>query len=135
MSAIAYKPAICTSIRAVSHIPLLRPAVRPLSMASLVPGPIWKRMPVEQVFQVAVGNNFFHHASCFGDDLGRALYWKGIAGYEAETAAVFCSIAQRARVVVDVGACTGMYSPLALASSPECEVIAFEPTTWCASGT
>lgn len=96
-------------------------------MAGIVPSPIWKRIPVEEVFQVNIGDTFFRYASLSADDLGRALYWKGIVGYESETIAVFCSIAQQARVIVDVGACTGLYSLVALAVSAKCRVIAFEP--------
>lgn len=54
--------------------------------------------------------------------IGRAL-----GGYEEETVGEFCAASRSARVVIDVGACTGFYTLLALGSSPGCRVIAFEP--------
>src|SRR5438445_6231686 len=88
-----FKPVIRDCIRMFSNIPLLRPAIRPLSMAGLVPDPVWKRMPVDETFKVSVGARAFCYASCYRDDLGRSLYWKGIMGYEAETIPTFSSLA------------------------------------------
>jgi FkbM family methyltransferase len=105
----------------------MRPAVRPLCKAGVVRDSVWKRLPVEETFSVSVGGQCFRYASCYGDDLGRSLYWRGITGYESETIEAFCSFLTDARVVLDVGAYTGLYSLLSLSLNSNCEVVAFEP--------
>jgi FkbM family methyltransferase len=112
---------------AVSRIPLVRPTLRPFSKAGLLPDPVWKRLPVDEVFDVRIETEYFRYASFDGDDLGRVLYWKGITAFEGETVVEFCSLVRSAKIVIDVGACTGFYSLLALASNPDTRVIAFEP--------
>lgn len=53
------------------------------------------------------------------------LYWLG--EYEPETTALFCALAARSTVVLDIGAADGLYAILAAAASPAARVLAFEP--------
>jgi FkbM family methyltransferase len=63
-----------------------------------------------------------------GDDqIATRVFWKGWAGHEPETAAVFFRLATKARVVIDVGAYNGIYTLLAALANRECQVYAFEP--------
>ena len=112
---------------AVARIPFLKPSLRPLTKAGLLPYSIWMRLPVTETFQVSAGGVRFRYASFTGDDLGRILYWRGPDAFEGETLPEFSRLAASARVVIDVGACTGFYTLLALACSRESRVIAFEP--------
>ena len=61
------------------------------------------------------------------DWVSNQVYWRGWSGYEPETAPLFFEMAQRARLIVDVGAYVGYYSLLAAHANPEGLVLAFEP--------
>ncbi len=61
------------------------------------------------------------------DDVASAVYWRGWAGHEPETAPHFYRLATRARVTVDVGAHVGYFSLLAAYANPDGTVYAFEP--------
>ncbi len=63
-----------------------------------------------------------------GDDwVSNQLYWRGWAGYESETAALFFTLAKQARVTLDVGAYVGFYTILAAHANPAGQVYSFEP--------
>jgi FkbM family methyltransferase len=62
------------------------------------------------------------------DDLVAQIYfWFGPDAYETTSLKVWRNLTRRAKVVVDVGAYTGVYSLAAARANPECEVYAFEP--------
>lgn len=69
----------------------------------------------------------------WGGVLENGLYWRGIEGYEPECLKVWCRLASTARVVIDVGANTGLYSLLAAATGPKARVHGFEPLDRIAS--
>jgi FkbM family methyltransferase len=127
MHSSALKQAGRSAAAAVARIPLVKPGLRPLSKAGLLPYSIWMRLPVSETFEVSTNGVCFRYASVGGDDLGRILYWKGPTAFEGETITEFARLAASARVVVDVGACSGFYTLLALACNPQSRVIAFEP--------
>jgi FkbM family methyltransferase len=62
-----------------------------------------------------------------GDDFGSALFWRPAAVLESDVLPVFIKFARSTSRFVDVGAHTGIYSLLACAASPACQVMAFEP--------
>lgn len=53
------------------------------------------------------------------------LYWLG--EYEPETTSLFCRLAARSAVVLDIGAADGLYAILAAAANPAARILAFEP--------
>jgi FkbM family methyltransferase len=63
-----------------------------------------------------------------GDDwIGNQVFWRGWAGHEPETAAVFFALARKAEATLDVGAYVGYYALLAAHANPAGRVIALEP--------
>lgn len=63
-----------------------------------------------------------------GDDwISTQLFWRGLKGYEPETAPLFYGLARHARTVVDVGAYVGYFSILAALAGAE-RVVAIEPS-------
>ena len=106
----------------------LRTGLRAASYAGLLPGSLWRRLPVDLTFEVAVPNAqaFLYRASP-NDAIGRSLYWRGLQGYEPETVRPFLDLARAAQVILDVGANTGVFTLLASAVNPAARVIAFEP--------
>jgi len=61
------------------------------------------------------------------DQLGRILFYRGLAAYEPEILRVLPDLARQARGFIDVGAHTGLFTLLALACNPGANAIALEP--------
>ena len=98
-------------------------------MRGALPRALWRRLPVTpEEFSVPLGREAsFRCSAPAGDASIRALYWRGIKGWEPETLLVFRRLVAEAEVFVDVGANKGVFSLVALASSPRLRVEAFEP--------
>jgi FkbM family methyltransferase len=116
------------AVRAAAAVDPLREALRRGAQLGVVPGPIWKRTPVEADFEVRFpeGAHFRYLSSAY-DGIGRQLYFKGVTWWEYETTALFGRLAARASLTLDIGANTGFYTLLAAAANPAGRVIAFEP--------
>lgn len=114
--------------RTLTSLPAIRPALRGMSQAGLLPPAVWMRLPVEGSFTVTLpGGETFEYASSANEGIGRALHWRGIEGYEPETTHVFYALAKSAKVVADIGANTGMFALMACAANPNARVYPFEP--------
>lgn len=118
---------------AVTKNPLIgRPLLR-AARSGRLPERVFSKLPAAGVFTVSVGDGAsFRYAATRDDGIGRYLYWRGLdwrglAAWESATTRMFFAAARRARIVVDVGANTGIYTLLACAASPHCRVVAFEP--------
>lgn len=105
----------------------LRWAIRSLSLRGHVPPSVWKRLPPPAgLFEVAVGDRSFAFDAAAGDVLPRRLYWRGMAGHEAETFDAIAPLMATVSQFVDVGANVGLYSLYACAANPTTTAIAFE---------
>jgi FkbM family methyltransferase len=63
-----------------------------------------------------------------GDDwISTQIFWGGLRGYEPETVPVFFALAERAEVIVDIGAYVGYFTVMAALAAPGASVIALEP--------
>jgi len=61
------------------------------------------------------------------DSIASRLYWSGLEGHEPETIKTYLSLLEGSKVVLDVGASTGLFSLLAAAGCSNRKVYAFEP--------
>jgi FkbM family methyltransferase len=86
------------------------------------------RLPVDLTFSVNLpdGNNLMY-CSTPNDNIGRALYWKELTYWEAETIPVFYLIAKHSKTILDIGANTGFYTLLGCAANQDAIVYSFEP--------
>jgi len=91
------------------------------------PASIWKRLPIYGEIAVTApdGQTFRYHAR--GEPLGKTLFWRGVAGFEPGSAAVFCALAARVEHFLDIGAYSGLYTLLATTVNRSCRVSCFEP--------
>ena len=64
----------------------------------------------------------------YGTWIENELFWRGVfGGWEASSLRLWTELAERAQVIVDVGANTGIYALLAKTVNPSARVFAFEP--------
>jgi FkbM family methyltransferase len=101
--------------------------ILPLTRSGRLPEAIWRRLPSPDLIRVPMpdGSGFDYYAGSYSS-VGRELHWRGLEEVEAATLRPFIAIANGARLVVDVGANTGLYSLVACAAGAR-RVIAFEP--------
>jgi FkbM family methyltransferase len=106
----------------------VRNLLREYALKGVLPGMLWKRLPVEADFSLLGpdGQNFFYSAIA-NDRIGRYLFWRGLQGHEPETVKIFYEIAKKSNVVLDVGANTGLFTLIACIACNSSRVIAFEP--------
>lgn len=106
----------------------MRAVLRCVSDVGLLPDAVWRRLPANGTFAVPLDRGIeFRYCSSSADQIGRALYWKGVASWEAETIPAFVRMVQRSALFLDIGANTGVYTLLACAVNPAIRVMAFEP--------
>jgi len=101
-----------------------RGSVRSLAQHSLLPPSVWKRLPAQNPTTVRLSEEA---SFLYRGPFDRELCWRGLDWIEGATIRPFFALAERARVVVDVGANTGLYTLVACAASPDLDVVAFEP--------
>ena len=107
--------------------PVAAPVLRPL--ARWLPRKMLFGMPVRRSFRVAVpGSRRGFRAEVNAEDqIAKALFWYGLAGYEQHAVQLLAGLADHTGTFLDVGANTGVYSLLMAASNPGTTVHAFEP--------
>jgi len=124
---ISYKTAVRRSLAALTRITPVSVTIRAMSTRGLLPESVCRRLPVERSFHVQVpGTKGFNYTSHRRDGVGRDLYWRGL-GHDGATIREFSSRCERASVVLDIGANSGLFTLLACTINPRVQVIAFEP--------
>lgn len=92
-----------------------------------VPDAVWKRCPVFGEFRVTLNGDSGFVYQARGEPLGKVLFWRGLDSFEPGSAAVFTALARDAKVFIDVGAYSGLYTLLATTVNRACKVCCFEP--------
>jgi FkbM family methyltransferase len=78
-------------------------------------------------FRVRIDGSSFLYQFSGSDNIGELLYWLGLSQLEPAVMAKFAPLCRDARIILDVGANTGLYSLAALSLNPRCQVVAWEP--------
>ena len=64
----------------------------------------------------------------FGTEIENDIFWKGLTGgWEKISMKLWMQLCRKAKVILDIGANTGIYALTAKAVKPESSVFAFEP--------
>jgi FkbM family methyltransferase len=91
------------------------------------PHSIYKHLSFKGIMKVKAGSSSFkirHH----GTEIENDIFWKGLTnGWEKTSMQLWIELCKDAKVIIDVGANTGIYSLTACAVNPRSDVIAFEP--------
>lgn len=111
----------------VMAVPGVTPATQAMTSRGLLPGRIWRRLQPLGVSTVRpVSGGQFRYLATAGDAMARAVVWTHMRQWEETTQPVLADLAREARVFVDGGAYTGVYTLLATAVNPRLHVVAFE---------
>lgn len=108
-----------------SIIPFKKQAFNLLKPLNL-PSSIYKYLRFQGVFEVEVQEKVFkimHH----GYPVENELFWKGLKKWESVSLQFWMTMSKRSKVIIDVGANTGIYSLIAASLNPSAQVYAFEP--------
>jgi len=113
-------------------LPLKRPilhVLRFLGLGRILPSRIKPFLVFEGAFDVPLHyeNALFAINNGYGRQIEADLFWEGAESFETESMHVWRRLARDARVIIDVGANTGVYSLVAKAINPRAQVFAFEP--------
>jgi FkbM family methyltransferase len=81
----------------------------------------------EGAFSVPVDGRAFLMSNGYGREIESKIFWGGLNAFEGNTLHWWKILAKRSKVIIDVGANTGVYSLLAKTLNPLAEVHAFEP--------
>jgi FkbM family methyltransferase len=108
------------------RLPLKQPvlsALRPLHL------PVWlyKHLHFKGIFEIATSVRPFKIVH-YGEEIENELFWEGLPGRrERISLDIWMRLSQTARVIIDVGANTGVYSLVSAALNSSAEIHGFEP--------
>lgn len=113
-------------------LPFKRPVLlflRNLKLGRLLPKLLKEYLVFEGVFKVRLDKECaeFKINHGYGRQIEASLFWDGVESFEAETMGLWRRLVVDAKVIIDVGANTGIYSLVAQAINPSAEIYGFEP--------
>lgn len=103
------------------------PFARLRDVGVVLPRSIYQHLPHHGDFEARCRGGSSFRMTAYGDVIENSVYWAGLEGFEPETIAPWLDLARSARVVLDIGANTGLYSLVAACVAPDARVHAFEP--------
>jgi FkbM family methyltransferase len=109
--------------------PGLQGMIRDGAQRGRIPSAIWRKLHPRGVWILHTpdGVPFFYDSAHPGDGLARHIVWTDMRDWEPTTQPVLYSLARQARVFVDVGAYSGIYTILACLAAPDLRAVAIEP--------
>lgn len=122
-------PAIRRLIRQVyAHVPLKRPVFEVVRRTVQLPRRLTTHLQFQGTFTVEIDRFHRFRLEHWGYMMENDLFWNGFGnGYEGTSLQVWRRLAPHARVILDVGANTGIYALVANCVNPGAIVIAIEP--------
>jgi len=89
---------------------------------------IYKHLHFKGVFKVRVKKNISFFIRHYGFQVENDIFWKGLTGrWEKRSIEIWMKLSEKATVILDIGANTGVYSLISKSLNPDSRVIAFEP--------
>jgi FkbM family methyltransferase len=91
------------------------------------PERIYKHLHFKGVIRVKVSDTESFRMRHHGYLIENELFWRGLAGWERTSSALWIALCREARTIIDVGANTGVYTLMARSVNPTAEIVALEP--------
>jgi FkbM family methyltransferase len=92
-----------------------------------LPERIYRHLHFKGVFTVHVDRTRNFRMRHHGYVIENEVFWGGLAGWEKVSLELWKRLCEGSRVILDIGANTGLYALLAQAVNPEAKVVAVEP--------
>ncbi|MBU2541426.1 MAG: FkbM family methyltransferase [Candidatus Omnitrophica bacterium] len=90
------------------------------------PETIFKHLYFKSKIRVKINKTSFFMQH-YGYAIENQVFWKGLEGYEKTSMDIWIKSCKKSKVILDIGANTGIYSLVAKTINPLAEVYAFEP--------
>jgi len=126
-------PMSATNIRsllkqAYARMPLKRPVLEVVRRTMRLPRRLTGHLSFRGTFTVEIDRSHHFRLEHWGYLVENDLFWNGFGkGYEATSLQVWRKLAPHAKVILDVGANTGVYTLVACCVNPTASVTALEP--------
>lgn len=92
------------------------------------PHSIYKHLHFTGVIKIKADTNASFKMMHYGMEIENDIFWKGLTGgWEKISINIWKELCKQSRLILDVGANTGIYALTAKAVNPTAQVIAFEP--------
>jgi len=92
------------------------------------PHSVYKHLHFTGTIKVKAGDAVSFYMKHYGMEIENDFFWKGLTGgWEKISMKYWMQLCRNAKVIVDIGANTGVYSLTAKAINPSAKVYAFEP--------
>jgi FkbM family methyltransferase len=98
-----------------------------LKLLWLPPHSVYKHLHFEDTFSVVTENRTFKIRH-YGYEVENGLFWRGVEQcWEGTSLGLWKELCKESRIILDIGANTGVYSLIAQTINPNAKVYAFEP--------
>jgi FkbM family methyltransferase len=89
---------------------------------------VYQHLYFKGIIKVDVGDGKSFKMRHYGNSLENDLFWKGINGrWEKTSMGAWMKLSENSKVILDIGANTGVFSLVSKSLNPYAKVIAFEP--------
>lgn len=88
---------------------------------------MYKDLRYEGVFNVSVDHGSFMIYNPGYTTIENELFWKGLQGWEKISMGLWKELAKKSKVIIDIGANTGLYSLIASSVNSNAKIHSFEP--------
>lgn len=88
---------------------------------------MYKDLRYKGVFKVIGDQGAFNIYNPGYTTIENELFWKGLQGWEKISTGLWIALAKRSKVILDIGANTGLYSIIASTVNPNAKIHSFEP--------
>jgi FkbM family methyltransferase len=92
------------------------------------PSKLFRHLHFNDVFKVGVNKNVSFKIRHYGYELENEIFWEGLnRGWEKQSINIWMQLTKNAKVVLDIGANTGVFALVSKSLNPSATVLAFEP--------
>lgn len=111
-----------------SYIPFKKNLFLLIRRIGLPPHKVYQHLYFRGIFTTQVSSECSFKMDHFGQQIENELFWCGLeGGWEKVSINIWKRLCIDSKVILDIGANSGLYSMVAKALSPQSEVYAFEP--------
>ena len=89
---------------------------------------LYRHLHFNGIFKVSVKKNASFLIRHYGYQVENDIFWMGLTGrWEKKSIELWMKLSEKSKVIVDIGANTGVYSLISKCLNPDSRVVAFEP--------